>query len=68
MSMRILEQECLACGACMMVCPQRAVQERVLPTGQYAYSIDAKLCTDCEDQPVPLCRGECPVPECLVNT
>lgn len=68
MPMTIVAAECTKCGACMMACPRRAVEETALPGGVYTYRVDREKCTGCEDEPAPLCQGECPVPECLILT
>lgn len=65
MPMWIVIQECTKCGACLMACPQKAIEEREVG-GVYSYLVLADCCTECADQSAPLCRGNCPVPECMV--
>jgi Fe-S-cluster-containing hydrogenase component 2 len=66
MPMKIIIEECLACGACMMTCPQRAIEERSPTTGSYVYRVLAERCDECCEEEVTQCQGVCPVPECLV--
>jgi len=46
-----ISEECIACGACVDVCPVEAITE-----GDPYYIIDPELCTDCG-----ACVDECPV-------
>jgi ferredoxin len=46
-----ISEECIACGACVDVCPVEAITE-----GDPYYKIDPELCTDCG-----ACVDECPV-------
>ncbi len=46
-----ISDECIACGACVDVCPVEAISE-----GDPYYKIDPELCTDCG-----ACVDECPV-------
>lgn len=64
--MRILTDQCTRCGACMMACPRRAIEERCSPGGIYTYQVDPARCDACRDEVAPLCRGDCPIPECMV--
>jgi Fe-S-cluster-containing hydrogenase component 2 len=65
MPMRIVVQDCHNCGACLMACPQKAIEERAVG-GVYTYQVVAERCNECVDQNASLCRGDCPVPECLI--
>jgi Fe-S-cluster-containing hydrogenase component 2 len=65
MPMKIQIEVCLKCGACMMACPQRAILEQDGEDGALIYTVDADQCDECAGQDDPVCRGECPVPECL---
>lgn len=65
MAMMITE-DCIACGDCLGVCPNCAVQEGVA-TDMPVYWIDAELCTECfgvydELQCVEACPVDCIVP------
>ena len=46
----VINDSCIACGACVSECPVDAISE-----GD-PYTIDADLCTDCG-----ACSGACPV-------
>lgn len=47
----VINDSCLACGACVEACPVGAVKE-----GDPIYKIDADECLDCG-----ACAGVCPV-------
>jgi ferredoxin len=65
MAMKINLEECLKCGACVMVCPRESIAEGTDDGGDVTYTIDAATCTECEDEGGPQCKEECPVPECI---
>jgi len=67
MAMKITVEECLKCGACVMVCPREAISEQTDASGETIYVIDPKKCTECVDEGGPQCKQECPVPECIVK-
>lgn len=67
MAMKIIIEECLKCGACVMVCPREAISEETDSDGETIYAINAEVCTECVDEGGPQCREECPVPECIVK-
>ena len=67
MAMKIIMDECLKCGACVMVCPRECISEETDDGGDVIYLIDAAKCTECEEDGGPQCREECPVPECIVK-
>ena len=67
MAMKIINEECLKCGACVMVCPREAITEETDGDGETIYVIAAETCTECTDEGEPQCREECPVPECIVK-
>ena len=46
----VINDSCIACGACMAACPTDAIAE-----GE-PYTIDADACIDCGN-----CADECPV-------
>ncbi len=56
MSLKITD-ECIACDACVEVCPNGAIEP-----GDPIYEIDPDLCTECiEYGGEPQCVPECPV-------
>ena len=57
MAHKIIEEECLACGACVDECPNEAISE----SGD-TYVIDAANCDDCGTC-VDSCPNEAIVPE-----
>ncbi len=66
MAMKIIIEECLKCGACVMVCPKEAILEETDSSGEMVYRILADKCTECADKEGgPQCKAECPVPECI---
>ncbi len=67
MAMKITEEECLKCGACVMVCPREVISESENSSGDVVYVIDEEACTECQDEGGPQCQAECPVPECIVK-
>lgn len=46
-----ISEECLACGACLAECQEKAISE-----GDPAYKIDPAKCTECGN-----CANVCPV-------
>jgi len=46
----VINDDCVACGACKDVCPVEAISE-----GSPKYTIDADKCVDCG-----ACASECP--------
>jgi len=61
MALQILEN-CTACDACVIECPNEAITE-----GDPVFVIDAFKCTECvgaNDE--PQCQLVCPVDECIV--
>jgi ferredoxin len=59
----IINDECIACGACVDECPNEAISE-----GDPIYIIDSNLCTECvgfydEPQCVNVCPAEAIVPD-----
>ena len=55
MAMKIITDECTACGDCVPVCPTTSV---FVKGGNYR--INAETCTECEDQDSPKCVAACP--------
>ena len=58
----LINEDCLACGACMEECPNEAISE-----GDPMYVIDPNLCTECvgfydEPQCVNVCPADAIVP------
>ena len=47
----VINDECIACGACASECPSEAISE-----GDGKYGIDPDKCVDCG-----ACAGVCPV-------
>ncbi|MBN1158942.1 MAG: YfhL family 4Fe-4S dicluster ferredoxin [Bacteroidales bacterium] len=59
----IINDECIACGACISECPNEAISE-----GDPIYIINPDLCTECvgfydNPQCVEVCPVECIVPD-----
>lgn len=57
----LIVDDCINCGACEPVCPNKAISE-----GEAVYVIDPRRCTECvgfhdEEQ----CASVCPVDSCL---
>ena len=55
----MITEDCTACDACLLECPNDAITE-----GDPIYVIDALLCTECvgahdEPQCKPVCEPEC---------
>lgn len=48
---RVINDECISCGACSATCPVDAISE-----GEGKFVIDADTCIDCG-----ACEGGCPV-------
>ncbi|NCA67601.1 MAG: 4Fe-4S dicluster domain-containing protein [Clostridia bacterium] len=48
---RVINEECIKCGACVSSCPVDAISE-----GDATYVIDADTCIDCG-----ACESGCPV-------
>ena len=58
MAMKINE-ECIACGACVPECPTNSITEGDI------YVIDAATCVECDGYfTVPRCKSVCPVGAC----
>jgi len=58
-----ITDECIGCGACLPVCPNRAITE-----GEYVFVIDPSLCTECvgfygAEQCAAVCPVDCCVPD-----
>jgi ferredoxin len=66
--MKIVVEECLKCGACVMVCPREAISEETDSSGDVFYAVAQNLCTECKEEGTPQCREECPVPECIAKS
>ncbi len=61
MAMKI-EENCIACGACVPVCPENAIAE-----GDPIYTIDPDKCVECKGHAeAPQCSPTCPV-DCIVK-
>lgn len=57
----IIVGDCISCGACVPVCPNRAIR-----AGEQIYVIDANRCTECVAfHDVEQCAVVCPVDACL---
>ncbi len=54
-----INDECIACGACELVCPNDAISE-----GDPIYTIDPTKCQECGDES-PHCAEECSVDACV---
>jgi ferredoxin len=53
----IINDDCIACGACLPECPHGAITE-----GESRYDIDRRLCDECAgDFDSPRCQAVCPV-------
>ena len=57
----IITEECICCDACVPECPRDAIT-----AGDDIYTIDAELCTECEEEGDSLCVQSCPV-DCIVK-
>lgn len=61
----MITEGCIACGDCLTVCPNGAIQEGVA-TNMPVYWIDAERCTECLSRYDALqCVEACPV-DCIV--
>ncbi|MFO7917504.1 MAG: YfhL family 4Fe-4S dicluster ferredoxin [Anaerolineae bacterium] len=59
----MISDECIACGACEMECPNEAISE-----GDIIFEIDPDLCTECVgfyemQQCYEVCPVEAPMPD-----
>jgi ferredoxin len=61
MAMKIIAEECTACGACEFECPNAAISMK----GD-VYVIKASACTECDGDP-PKCTAVCPTDGCIVQ-
>lgn len=52
MAYKINSEECIGCGSCEAVCPQKCISQE----DEGKYEIDAGECIDCGS-----CKGVCPV-------
>ena len=67
MAMKIVAEECLKCGACVMVCPRESISEETDDGGDVVYLVDKGTCTECEDDyDEPQCVVACPVDNCIL--
>lgn len=56
-----INEECIACGACIEVCPVEAISE-----GEPYYTIDPEVCVECKGYyDTPQCVEACPVDACV---
>jgi ferredoxin len=57
-----INEECIACGACLPECPTESISE-----GDTIYLINADTCVECEGHfDSPQCVSVCPV-DCIVK-
>ena len=62
MAMKILPDECTACGDCKPVCPTTSI---FVKGGNYKINVDT--CTECEGEDSPKCVIACPAGDaCIV--
>jgi len=60
MALRI-NDECIACDACLPECPNEAIS-----VGDPIYEIDPDKCTECEGHfDEPQCIEVCPIDDCI---
>jgi ferredoxin len=56
-----IKEDCIACGACLPVCPTNSITEGNI------YVIDAATCVECIGHyDEPQCKSNCPV-DCIVK-
>ena len=56
-----ITEECISCGSCEAVCPNKAINE-----GESIYVINADKCTECVGSfPSSHCKEVCPVDACV---
>jgi ferredoxin len=61
MALKIVADECTACGACEPECPNEAIS-----VAKGVYIIDPAKCTECEgSHDVPQCASVCPADCCV---
>jgi ferredoxin len=62
MALKIISDECTACGDCEPVCPTKSIKPK-----KGVYAIDPNTCTECEgEHDSPQCVDVCTVPDCIV--
>lgn len=63
MAMKIITDECTACGDCKPVCPTSSITDK-----KGVFKIDPETCNECEgDADSPQCLAVCPAGEaCIV--
>jgi len=60
MTMKILVEECIVCGACEPECPNEAISHTD------SYLVDALKCTECVGAyDTPCCVEVCPIDGCI---
>lgn len=56
MALKIIADECTACGDCKPVCPSKSITEK-----SGIFRINADTCTECDDEAdSPQCVAVCP--------
>jgi Fe-S-cluster-containing hydrogenase component 2 len=59
-----ITEDCVACWACELVCPQQAI----IVSANNQFTIDAQRCTECNgDYPESQCCSICPIEGAIID-